>query len=116
MQSSTYMPEEYTDSSAKELDKICEDAMAVVWHENNLDVRDRTVIYTCAVRFVEAVAKYLSTHPDSEIDMSSLLKFSVGNREDDKGEKAGNIVPVVECGERIKLLIKNDDVTEGDEE
>ena len=116
MQNYTFMPEEYTDSSAKELNKICEAAMTAAYHENNLDVRDPSVVYTCTVRFIEALAKYLAKNPDVEIDVSSLLKFSVGNREDELGEKAGNIVPVVECGERIKLLIKNDDATEGSEE
>ena len=110
-----YTPEEYTESSAKALEDIAERARAALKKENYLDVQFGSVVYSCTVKFLETLAQYLAENPEDAIDISSLLKFSVENREDKKAEKAGNIVPVVEVGERFKLACKNDNSTEEDE-
>ena len=110
-----YIPEEFTEASAKELDKICDQTVTACLSENSLDLHDKTVVYTTVVRFLERCAVYISEHPDAKIDISSLIKISAENRADKKGEKAGNIVPMIEVGEKFKLAIKDDASTEEQE-
>jgi hypothetical protein len=107
-----YIPEEFTEASAKELDKICDQTVTACLSENCLDLHDKTVVYTTVVRFLERCAQYIGEHPDAKIDISSLIKISAENRADKKGEKAGNIVPMIEVGEKFKLAIKDDASTE----
>lgn len=113
MAKNNFVPEELAESCSKELDAINDRTMTRLFHENNLDVADKSVVYTVATKFLEETAKYLGEHPDVIIDISSLLIMSVENRPDDSGEKAGNIVPLITVGERFKLAVKNDDATEG---
>jgi hypothetical protein len=107
-----FIPEEFTAGSEKILKEASTEAMTRLFHENNLDIRDPSVAYTVWVKQTEEIAKAMGRHPEEIIDTSSLLRFSVQNRPDDKGEKAGNIVPLIEPGERFKLCVKNDDATE----
>jgi hypothetical protein len=108
----TYIPEEFTANSEKMLKEICDNAMSRLYHENNLDIRDSSVAWTVWVKVTEEIAKTMGAHPEELIDAASLLRFSVQNRPDEKGEKAGNIVPLVEPGERFKLAVKDDEATE----
>jgi hypothetical protein len=108
----TYIPEEFTAGSEKILKEICENAMTRLYHENNLDIRDASVGWSVWVKMTEEFAKAMGNHPEELIDAASLLRFSVQNRPDEKGEKAGNIVPLIEPGERFKLGVKNDEATE----
>ena len=107
-----YIPEEYTANSEKILKEISENAMARLYHENNLDIRDATVGWSVWVKWTEELAKAMGAHPDELINAASLIRGSVQNRPDEKGEKGGNIVPLLEPGERFKLAVKNDDATE----
>ena len=107
-----YIPEEFTANSEKILKEVCENAMSRLFHENNLDVRDPSVPWSCWVKVTEELAKAMGKYPDELIDCASLMRCSVQNRPDEKGEKAGNIVPLIEPGERFKLGVKNDEATE----
>ena len=108
MTNDRYIPEEYTENCAKQLDFICDQAFNACLNINGLDLTDKTVLYSCSIKFLEKAAKYIGIHPETVLDIGGLLEFSVENREDDKGEKAGNIVPVVKIGDKFIKIIKGD--------
>ena len=93
-----YIPEEYTESCANQLDNIAQDAYYMALNYNGIDMSDKTVIYSAAIKFLEKAASYIGKNPEDVLNINNLITLSVTNREDDKGEKAGNIVPVVEVG------------------
>lgn len=90
-----YIPEEFSENSATQLDTICQQAYYHILNYNGLDVNDKTVVYSATVKFLEKAASYIGKNPEDEIRIANLLSISVANRNDEKGEKAGNIVPVV---------------------
>ena len=106
----------YPSNCEKELQKICNSAKIRLKEENSLDIRSEEVAYTVTSVVLEEIATFLRANPDTVIEISSLLRFSTQKGESDSGEKGGNIVPVVEVGEKFKLGVKNDDDTEEDDE
>jgi hypothetical protein len=73
------------------------------------------VAYIVAEAFLTEIAEYLRSHPSEQVEISSLIKFMSCESTSENGEKAGNIVPMVELGEKFKLGIKNDSLTEEEE-
>ena len=116
MVNSKYTPASYTASCEKALAEISNRALQRANAEHGVFLKFDSVVYTAASCFLEECAAYLREHPDEEITISSLIKFRTVKSESETGEKAGNIVPVAELGERFKLGVKNDNATEEEEE
>jgi hypothetical protein len=114
--SSKFVPAEYSSSCEKALEEISSRAKVRLFEEHKVDLKFDQVVYTTAEVFLQEIAAYLRRHPNEEIEISSLLKFRTVKNESESGEKAGNIVPSVELGERFKLGVKNDEATEEDED
>ena len=112
----SFKPAEYPSHCEKELEVIAEAALVRLKEDHFVDLRKGEVVYTAAEVLLEEIAQYLKGHPDATIEIASLLKFSIVKNESDTGEKSGNIVPLVEIGEKFKLGVKNDDATEEDDE
>ena len=93
------------------------DAVFIRLNENNkLNLSDPKVVYTVVYTALEEIARWLAKNPEKSLEFGSLIKFYSEKSESEDGEKAGNIVPGAECGERFKLIMKNDDATEDAEE
>ena len=90
-----YIPEEYSESCSNQLDSICTNAYYNTLNYNGLDINDKTVLYSATIKFLEKAASYIGKNPEDVIKIANLIEISVANRADDVGEKAGNIVPVV---------------------
>ena len=114
---SNYIPELFTEESLDAWNDICSNAMSRIYHENNLDIRDKTVAWTIWYKVTEEIARRLGQHPNESIVAGSLMTFSCSMKKyaDNVGEKSGNIVPKVDFGESFKLAVKNDNLTEEDE-
>ena len=111
----TYSPIPYENGCEKELQKISENTLQMLRVEHGLDIKNATAAYTVTTAFLTQIAEYLHNHNNKKIEIGSLISFSTMNRESDSGEKAGNIVVVVELGEQFKLGCKDDGSTEDDE-
>ena len=111
-----FKPLEYTPSCEKALENISNRAVVRIKEENGINLRNEVVAYTAAHVMLEEIAAYLRAHPEEEIAIGSLIKFRTAESTSDTGEKAGNIVPVVELGEKFKLGVKNDALTEEEED
>lgn len=94
-----------TDDFDKTIQNICENTMIELKEINHVDIKEPRVAYITIVAFMKEVLKYLSQHNTDTIVLGSLMNISV---EDGS--------PRVELGEQAKLLVKNDDATEEDEE
>ena len=116
MVNSKYTPVAYTSSCEKALTEISNRALQQANAEHGVWLKFDSVVYTAASCFLEQCAAYLREHPDEEITIASLIKFRTTTAMSETGEKAGNIVPVAELGERFKLGVKNDNATEEEEE
>jgi hypothetical protein len=111
-----FIPSEYNSSCERALEEISNRTLLRLKEENKINLRKEIVAYTTTEVFLDEVAGYLRRHPDEEISISSLIKFRTAESTSETGEKAGNIVPVVELGEKFKLGVKNDALTEEEEE
>jgi hypothetical protein len=114
--SSKFVPIPYNASSEKAMDEISNRTRIRLLEENKLDLKFDEVVNTVLVTSIKEIAAYLKRNPDTEIDISSLLKFGTHSSDSETGEKAGNIVPYVEIGEVFKLGVKNDDATEEEDD
>lgn len=110
-----FIAEEYAAGSEKALEEICERVLIRLKEEHHADLMDPKIVYTTDIVFREELAAYLGRNPGHQVELASLEKYSAVNDESDDGEKAGNIVPTHEFGERFKLNVKNDDDTEDDD-
>lgn len=102
-----YIAEQWAKSSSTELEIIASRAMDMLVKRNKLSLGYASVVYTVSTTFLKELAHYLDKNPDSVIDLSGLHTYSIVNRPDDEGEKAGNIVPCVVIGKRFKDIFEN---------
>ncbi len=111
-----FVPSEYDSSCQSALEEICNATMTRLKEENKVNFRNELVVFTCVDLFLQEVARYIRRNPDEEVTIASLIKFRTARSESETGEKGGNIVPVCELGEKFKLGVKNDDLTDGEED
>jgi hypothetical protein len=105
-----FTPDEYPEECAAELEKICEGVhQALILAPYSTDVGYACVIYTIVVAFIDELARTLGENKDSVIHLDTYHVFSTSEFE-------GKILPHIECGETFKVNIKDDDVTENEED
>ena len=111
-----FIPSEYDSGCQSALEEICNATMTRLKQENYVNFRNELVVFTCVDVFMQELARYIRNHPEEEVTIASLIKFRTSRSESENGEKGGNIVPVCELGEKFKLGVKNDDLTDGEED
>lgn len=111
-----FIPMEYPSNSEKAHIDIAERVMVRAEEEHHVRMKDPRIVFLIDNLYREELATYLGKHPDQVIEFSSLEKYSVTKYDSEHGEKDGNITPAHEFGERFKLLVKNDDATEENED
>ncbi len=105
-----FTPEEYPDDCKEILIKICEEVhQALIPAPYNTDVVIPEVVFTIVVEFFDELARVLGENHDSVIHLDTYHIFSTSEYE-------GKILPHIECGETFKVNIKDDDVTENEDE
>ena len=102
-----YVPEAWTKASATILEHIATNALERMCAKFKLNMRYPSVVHTTAIMGFRELAKYMGDNPDVTLDIGDLLIHSVNNRPDDKGEKAGNIVPSVVLGKHFLDIFEN---------
>ena len=105
-----FTPEPYPEECESQLNKICEDVhQALIPAPYNTDVVLPTVVYTIVVAFLDELARVLGENKDSVIHLDTYHIFSTAEFE-------GKVLPHIECGETFKVNIKDDDVTENEDD
>jgi hypothetical protein len=105
-----FTPEPYPEECEDQLNRICEDVhQALIPAPYNTDVVLPSVVYTIVVAFLDELARVLGENKDSVIHLDTYHIFSTSEFE-------GKVLPHIECGETFKVNIKDDDVTENEDE
>lgn len=71
-----------------------------------------TMVYCFLTAAIEHVNSNKSEEEPYEINLFQLADLGVSYNEDEEAEKEGNFVPYIRPGQEMKLLIKDDGVTE----
>ena len=118
-------PENVTVIEIKEdeeaLMEICEAANKVLTKENHINVEYTPAIATICYQFLKQSVAYLNKNKspgqDVSINMMGMFDIGISYREgSEDSEKSGNYTPFFIAGQEIKLLIKEDSLTEQDED
>lgn len=85
--------------------------------DNNICISNPKVIYEVAMSFLEGLAAECANQVNAneeaiEVNLDNFMTLRIENRQSDTGDKAGNLIPVLEAGPRLKLIVKNDGLTE----
>jgi len=103
----------------KELMEISERAQAVLDQENRIKITQAAAIPTIVYAFLRETINYLNRNKvsgqDIEINLMQLMDIGISFRESD-GEKDGNFTPYITPGQEFKLLVKDDEETEDEDE
>jgi len=104
----------------KEIAKICDRANKALISEHNINVTHAPAIATISYRFLQQAIAYLNEKKtageDISINLMQLFDMGISYRENDEGEKVGNFTPFLIPGQEFKLMVKDDGVTEDEEE
>ena len=113
----SYIPCEVVSESKEATQEITEKAAVIAKEECGIDLEGRSsIVYDLTEIFFRCATEYLRNHNQSIINIGNYIRLSTVEDKTDGGEKDGNIVPVVEIGEKMKLGVKNDADTEEDED
>lgn len=107
-------------NNAKEIMDISELARQYLDRENHIKVSNPAAIPTIVHAFMKVAVNYLaekkSTDTDVAIDVLGFFDMGVTFRESDEGECDGNFTPFTTPGPVFKKAIKDNEITEEDDE
>lgn len=102
----------------KELKKIAEQAQKALIAENNIEVTVPEAILTiakkCFIAAINMANEMKSEDEDVIINFMELFDIGISYRKNDEAEKEGNFTPFLVPGREMKLLAKDDAITEED--
>lgn len=107
-------------NNAKEIIEISETAQKLLARDHKITVSNAMAIPTIVNAFMKTATAYLAEHKDTNVDVSiDMLGFfdmGVSYRESEDGENDGNFTPFTTPGPVFKKAIKDNDLTEDDDE
>ena len=105
---------------AEDFEKISTIAQEILRKERGITATPPALLTTITFEYIRSIFAYLSkeiTPDDDEVvlNFGGMLEFGISNRVSKDGEKSGNFVPFVNCGQLCKTAIKNDEKTEDED-
>lgn len=101
----------------EELQQISDRAIKALMDRHEINLMGATnalptIVYTFLVTAIEHLNANKSENEPYELNMFQLFDMGIAYNEEEDAEKEGNFVPYLRPGQEMKLLAKDDSLTE----